>query len=1453
MSVKQILGTVASVAGTILLAIPGLQPAGVALIAVGAGLNYSAARDEAKKAAARAAINRSQPPGVTGNLASGDAAHQIVFGTRRVGGVYVALKTSGNNNENLNIGLAHSITHAGGIDGLQGFYVNETPVGITVSSAGAGVDQASVSAGDFANVVNIKTYKGLATQSADSGFVGLGVDTSTAYRRGIAWSAIRLTRNLQNEAGFQKAFGGGLPNVTAIIRGLLCYDVRKDSTMGGSGAQRTNDPTTWAFSNNPAVVGATYLIMRKLDGGCGEPVANIDWASVAAAANVCDQTVSGLTGPQFQCDIVLSTADDCIDNVAKIAQTMAGDIIPVAGLWTFRAAGTDVSLYTITDDWLAGGAQVTIGAGLDSLYNAVRASYAEPSKNWQYVEAPNYVDASYESADGGERLYRDITISGCVDSTRAQWLAAIEARSSRLQNRVTLLTSMVGLQVDVNKCVTLSLSEWPALTGLWRVGTRDIVDREGRLLVQLGLEQADNAVFNTVTFGSNPSGNVFAPTYEVPQTPASLSATPVADGIVLQWSPYAGATGRPLTVGTYFVVEHQLGDGSWEVLGATTATSVKVPYLTGGSQTHRVKATNQFGVDSAYTSAVTVTPKQVQDGATKGAILGTNTYAADGSTVISNQDGIPDGAVYQRNVNRATDNLLVNGDFGASGTVLPPPGWATPGATVNGIPSQIVAPASYAYSNGQSFGGPRVLTIVAGASGGTYGITYGRSFTVRPGEVYTVGGNLYANSGGAAQVYLRFFDVNGGYLSDITATTATTGAGPNAYSASGTVPASAVSALVFILIANGSSGATAAQFDSIYLFKVKSLDTEVRDGSTYGRTVQAALTSGQPDLSKGGVVNRTLDYINDTGSYARTSAARVSSGKPWIDFSESIHSNKNVDNIADGSVYLRGVNRSADNLLENGDFGASGTVLPPPMWTVSPTTVNGFGAPVATPASYGYANGQSFGGPRLLTIVAGASASFYGLTYGRAFRVRPGEVYTVSANVYVNNSVGSAQIYFRYYDASGNFLSDLMTSSNATVPTAVSNTGTVPANAVTGLLFILINNSSGTPAAQFDSVALYKIKSLDSEVRDGATYGRVVQAALSSNQPDLSKGGILNRLLDYIADTASYARTIAGRVSFGKPWIDLSEGINTNRTLDNISDTAAYARLAASQVTGGQHRLTVAGSGLRMGDQRNSPALATGGLRSRWSGQTISYSYDNASPANVTISVSASTLLIGTSSVSYNAMSTTVSFTRGATYTYYLFVDDAAYAGGAQTLQVTGDPNVPYQLDSRIYVGSVTVTVPASGTGSGSGSGGGGSCVTARMLDGIGRRFESLDEGDRLHACEPDRTLAVQSRQFEAVIRKIRLVPEPCVRITTRNGAVLECSLSAPLCVAGEARPVQAEALTLDDALLTRVGGICDWSPIAAIEDIGPQLVCPVDAGDVWFWAGASATAQVLHHNKIVP
>ncbi|WP_323130922.1 hypothetical protein [Sinorhizobium medicae] len=77
---------------------------------------------------------------------------------------------------------------------------------------------------------------------------------ATMIGRGIAYAVVTFRYNTEKF--------GGLPACLFEMLPMPLYDLRKDSTNGGSGAQRWNDPSTWAPSDNNVVV--EYNLIRGI-------------------------------------------------------------------------------------------------------------------------------------------------------------------------------------------------------------------------------------------------------------------------------------------------------------------------------------------------------------------------------------------------------------------------------------------------------------------------------------------------------------------------------------------------------------------------------------------------------------------------------------------------------------------------------------------------------------------------------------------------------------------------------------------------------------------------------------------------------------------------------------------------------------------------------------------------------------------------------------------------------------------------------------------------------------------------------------------------------------------------------------------------------------------------------------------------------------------------------------
>lgn len=207
---------------------------------------------------------------------------------------------------------------------------------------------------------------------------------------------------------------------------------------------------------------------------------------------------------------------------------------------------------------------------------------------------------------------------------------------------------------------------------------------------------------------------------------------------------------------------------------------------------------------------------------------------------------------------------------------------------------------------------------------------------------------------------------------------------------------------------------------------------------------------------------------------------------------------------------------------------------------------------------------------------------------------------------------------------------------------------------------------------------------------DTASFARVTAAALTSNQPDLSKAGIINKTADQIAETA--AKKWAGETG-----ADVT-GAHTSADTSNVAGRAAGTVRDESR---NGHNLTVAGSGQTLGDPRNQAFVQIGNRNSVQSSTSLLTGVDDGG-LGARIDVAAHTLYIGGVNLSMPSGSIIASYST----TYYVYADVDALNPGSTTYAASTSYARTYGNKHRYYVGKITT--PSSGGGNTGGGGGGG-------------------------------------------------------------------------------------------------------------------------------------------------
>lgn len=207
---------------------------------------------------------------------------------------------------------------------------------------------------------------------------------------------------------------GGPPQLLIEPPAQKWYDLRKDTTVGGSGAHRWDDPATWEPTLN--VVVQIYNIIRGVYygdewvfGGQNLSAYRLPASNWMAAANECD--VSAIASgeaeePQFRAGYEIRGDMEPLAVIEELLKACSGRLAEVGGRFKILVGGPGAAVYSFTD----GDIVVTREQGfrpfprLDETINAIEATYPEPGEMWAPKDAPSRYSDDLEAEDAGFRL-----------------------------------------------------------------------------------------------------------------------------------------------------------------------------------------------------------------------------------------------------------------------------------------------------------------------------------------------------------------------------------------------------------------------------------------------------------------------------------------------------------------------------------------------------------------------------------------------------------------------------------------------------------------------------------------------------------------------------------------------------------------------------------------------------------------------------------------------------------------------------------------------------------------------------------------------------------------------------------------------------------------------------------------------------------------------------------------
>lgn len=492
------------------------------------------------------------PPAVNLTINDTVETRHGVIGTRRVGGSFVFVRTSTDDPTAANKFLWYVIAYADhqcnaiGDAWFDEFNVPEADID---GSTGA------VSTAWTNNKVWIWSHLGTQAQTADSRLTTAftsGADwikwTSTDRLRGVCYRVIKMERD-------EVAFPTGPPDhVSALVEGALLYDMRLDSTNGGSGSHRMDDPSTWEFSNNWAL-GVLWLLTggsvvndqstRLVKYGIKEDYSRIDWAFWAAAANVADETLSGANAPPSGSQVRYTidqewTCSQTRKEILDLALAAgAGELVYVHGKWRLHAGAYDTPVHSFDQDDLYGDMETEDTTDEQERVNRVAGIYIDPEQQWREQTTPYRFNSAYDTQDGDREFQKEIDLQVLTDGYRAQRVCELELRKARQMRRVVFRFGRKGMKIAPHETFYFSHSRlgWTNREFRCVKRSRERGDKGGIITV-ITARSEDASIYTDLETADYETGTSVtnAIQSEAPEAPSSLTATPRPRAIEFKWS-----------------------------------------------------------------------------------------------------------------------------------------------------------------------------------------------------------------------------------------------------------------------------------------------------------------------------------------------------------------------------------------------------------------------------------------------------------------------------------------------------------------------------------------------------------------------------------------------------------------------------------------------------------------------------------------------------------------------------------------------------------------------------------------------------------------------------------------------------------------------------------------------------------------------------------------------------
>lgn len=351
----------------------------------------------------------------------------------------------------------------------------------------------------------VKIYTGRMDQAADAGLIARsnppGRWTANHRGAGVAYAIVTNVLTRDHLPGPWEAFF----EVVGVS-----YDMRRDTSVGGAGSQRYNDPTTWEPTSNPMLMAycATRGFWRgdQKIVGKGRSASTLPLAQWTQAVNICDEIVE--SSRRYQAACILSSGEGITHdaNLQPLLEASAASWIELVGQEYPIVGANQTPVTSFTDDDIIEGEpyRLSMKRTRSELVNTVAGTYVDPEAFYQSMPLATREDAIALAQDR-ERLavpltFSVVTVPACVDR-----LADIALRASRYQASASICLR--------HKYLALKPGQWVMWTSARHGWTKTFLVVSKRLgafgprnarAVYVALQEVGAGVFDPTAYKTTP-------------------------------------------------------------------------------------------------------------------------------------------------------------------------------------------------------------------------------------------------------------------------------------------------------------------------------------------------------------------------------------------------------------------------------------------------------------------------------------------------------------------------------------------------------------------------------------------------------------------------------------------------------------------------------------------------------------------------------------------------------------------------------------------------------------------------------------------------------------------------------------------------------------------------------------------------------------------------------------